>query len=451
MKNLNKIFSVIILSIAIIPTKLTVSYAETLQEAVEKVLVSHDRVLAAKADFAASNNRVSEMVANSWAPQFDLTTHIGREAQSNQAGGANTDLVSREMDLKLTQRVLDWGKATADIAASRFSAEQMADGLEIAKQAMILDTVSAFINLLRTQQMVDYAQESINNIKRQGEVEDARVALGKGYSSDVLQVKTQLAGAMARLVQSRGLWLQAKNHIRAVFLRDPAEVVVLEAAPPDFALLPKSAEEAIAIAITANPTGKQLANLTNMLESQIKSLKKSTFYPIVNAILEHKMKDGVSGVAEFERETFGKFEISFPFNLGFSGVEAIRAARKDVEAARKRHNDFLLQITELTNSAWDNLETAKANAVLLNDQADLAAKFLELAREERKLDKRTLLDVLNGETALINSKSDAASAEADVKIAYYTLVQTMGALTIETLAAPATLPSASFKAATAKE
>ncbi len=116
--------------------------------------------------------------------------------------------------------------------------------------------------------------------------------------------------------------------------------------------------------------------------------------------------------------------------MGLSGLDTIRAAGKDTEAAKRRYGDMLLMIEEQARSAWSNLHTARSNAALLNSQADLAEKFLELAREERKLDKRTLLDVLNGETALINARSDAASAEADVKIAFYTLMQTMGALNL---------------------
>jgi len=51
-----------------------------------------------------------------------------------------------------------------------------------------------------------------------------------------------------------------------------------------------------------------------------------------------------------------------------------------------------------------------------------------LAREERKLDKRSLLDVLSGEVALINAKSDAVSAETDIAISVVTLLDAMGVL-----------------------
>jgi len=81
-----------------------------------------------------------------------------------------------------------------------------------------------------------------------------------------------------------------------------------------------------------------------------------------------------------------------------------------------------------TRNAWQQLKTTRESAKLLKNQARIAAAFLELAREERKLDKRSLLDVLSGEVALINAKSDAVSAETDIAISVVTLLDAMGVL-----------------------
>ena len=56
------------------------------------------------------------------------------------------------------------------------------------------------------------------------------------------------------------------------------------------------------------------------------------------------------------------------------------------------------------------------------------ARFLELARKERALGSRTLLDVLNGETSLLNAQSDAISAEIDVLLSGYAVLQSVGQL-----------------------
>ena len=107
--------------------------------------------------------------------------------------------------------------------------------------------------------------------------------------------------------------------------------------------------------------------------------------------------------------------------------------------------DLQDQIEEQARDAWSNLQTARENAKLLRNLADIAAEFLGLARKERQLGKRSLIDVLAGETNLINSQSDAASAESDVIIASISLLSVMGQLGAEVMsvvdARPASIPS----------
>ena len=99
------------------------------------------------------------------------------------------------------------------------------------------------------------------------------------------------------------------------------------------------------------------------------------------------------------------------------------------------------QIEEQARHAWSNLQTARENAALLRNQANISAEFLELARKERQLGKRSLIDVLSGETNLINAQSDAASAESDVVIAGLTLLSVMGQLGAEVVSVVDAKPS----------
>ena len=113
----------------------------------------------------------------------------------------------------------------------------------------------------------------------------------------------------------------------------------------------------------------------------------------------------------------------------------------DSTAAARRVSDLQDQIEEQARNAWSNLQTARENAALLRNQANISAEFLELARKERQLGKRSLIDVLSGETNLINAQSDAASAESDVVIAGLTLLSVMGQLGAEVVSVVDAKPS----------
>ena len=90
-------------------------------------------------------------------------------------------------------------------------------------------------------------------------------------------------------------------------------------------------------------------------------------------------------------------------------------------------------IKQMVRTTWDGLDTAQKNAQFLTNQARISGEFLELARKERKAGNRTLLDVLGGETALINAQADAIAAKIEVLINSYTLLSLMGGLTLDTI------------------
>lgn len=71
------------------------------------------------------------------------------------------------------------------------------------------------------------------------------------------------------------------------------------------------------------------------------------------------------------------------------------------------------------------------DAAHLHNQANIAAEFLDLARKERDLGRRSLIDVLSAETALINASSDAASADTDIALSVYKILNVMGKLTLD--------------------
>ena len=64
----------------------------------------------------------------------------------------------------------------------------------------------------------------------------------------------------------------------------------------------------------------------------------------------------------------------------------------------------------------------------MRNQADLAAEFLTLARKERKLGKRSLIEILAMETALANARADTVKAENDLAVSAWTLLAVMGTL-----------------------
>ncbi|MGE4219891.1 MAG: TolC family protein [Alphaproteobacteria bacterium] len=390
------------------------------------LIQEHDRVAAARAGVDAAEQR-ARSAWGGWYPEFEATHGFGREKQQKPTA-EDTNTSFGETNLRLTQLLWDFGATNSVIEKARLQLEGARARLLQARQAVVLEGVTAFLNVRRSVEVRDFARQSEENIRRQTGLEEARVEQGAGLSTDVLQAKTQLAGAQARHIQTEGAVIQALNRYRAVFGYEPTDIKNLETVPLPAALLPDTLEHAIALALQANPD-IQLARIdATIADESINETESREFAPTLQAIGEHNRKRNVAGTIGKQNESIAKVELRWQFNLGLTAINTLRASQADHVAAARTVQDVARRVEEATRNAWQQFDTARRTAESLNLQAQIAGAFLDLARQERTLGQRSLIDVLQGETSLINAQSDAVSAETDVLIAAYNLLGVLGQL-----------------------
>ena len=92
------------------------------------------------------------------------------------------------------------------------------------KNDILLRALTAYLRVIQSRESVKFAKQSVENIKKQTELEDAAVSAGGGLTSDVLQAKTQLAGAQARQIQFEGVLDAAKHEFVYVFETFPRDL-----------------------------------------------------------------------------------------------------------------------------------------------------------------------------------------------------------------------------------
>jgi TolC family type I secretion outer membrane protein len=400
---------------------------ETLKGSLQALVKSHKRILAARADFNKSNED-AEAAWKDWHPNFSATANIGYEKQVKPPGSVDTDMVPRNLDLSVTQKIWDFGATNANIRSAKLTAEKSSLVLTSTVQSVMLEGIQAHFNIIRATKLVEFAESSAANIKRQAELENARVQRGSGLSTDVLQAKTQLAGAESRTIELKGNLKKTLNRYQNVFGYAPKDGNKLKEPRLPLELLPTSITEAVEEAQRGNP---QLAS--TQIDSFIsrettRSTRASSFFPTIEAAAESNFKQDAAGTVGSKQERLIKLEATYDLSLGMTAINTLRGTKQDYVSKSNTYAHTRDSIAEQARNAWDDLDTFRAKAELKHNQANIAAEFLELARRERQLGNRSLIDVLAGETALINASSDAASADTDVAIAVFTLLTVLGKL-----------------------
>ena len=402
-----------------------------LKAALKSVLNNHKTVLATKNDIKAAELRVKQSKGG-FFPSLDVTANYGHENIIKYGPGNNTQLMARDATAKLTQTITDFGLTKSTVKTSRLSLKQTQATETQIKNDILLRAITAYLRVIQSRESVRYAIQSVANIKKQTELEDAAVTAGGGLTSDVLQAKTQLAGAQARLIQFEGVLATSRHEFEYVFNSFPDDLNTLVLLKSVFDKLPNTLEEAEEITMKNNPS-LIAARITEDIGKEAINTAKSSLYPTVKGIVSHSEKQDFGGVVGFKRETSAKLDFAYPLNLSLSEYAGKNAAVESYIATSTRIRDQEDMIKQMLRTTWDGLKTAQQNAQFLTNQARISGEFLELARQERQAGNRTLLDVLGGETALINAQADAIAAKIEVLINSYTLMSLMGGLSIESI------------------
>lgn len=406
--------------------------SHNLRSHLERLLDEHERIRSFAKRVQSAESLADQVLAR-YYPSLDLSADAGRERIDKEFGD---DTVDNRYDagIRLTQLLTDFGATTGAIKKAALQLTRAKSQLESVQQEVLLDGLKAYINVLRARERLNYALRSEERIKDLTGIEEILVAKGAGLSSDVLQAKSQLAGARALRVRSRGELEVALNRFKAVFHYRPGKKKIksFSPAPSPKNLIPNELLTAVDLALKSNPQLEMTRLDVNIADKDI-TIRRASFFPRLNLFAEARTKENDEGVEGYRNEASAGVELRYNLFRGGGDLAAVQSAQANKSAASNQLQDAGRLVEEQVRNAWDNLNTMRRNAALLEDQAAIVREFLELAKRERKMGTRSLLDVLNGEVNYINALSSTVAAQKDTKIAAYTLLFAMGQLRLDVL------------------
>ena len=384
----------------------------------EEIKNFKSQVERAKADYSQSKGL--------YYPTMDLIGDGGRESIDKEYS-ADTTENRYYVSLMAKQLITDFGKTQDTIARSGIFLDQAKTRLEATRQQLMLEGIIAYINVVKTIQRLKSARQSEARIKELTGIEKTLVKKGAGLSSDVLQARSQLAGAMALRVFAEGELNLAKNRFQAVFFHflTNEEISQLKDIEFPYKKIPLELENAITIAQKQNPELLITIYDTQITKKNI-DIAKAAFYPQFNLFAEALTKDNDDGVKGYSNELSAGVEFRYNIFSGGSDSAALKSALASKKSASYHTRYVKKIIKEQVSNSWDQLTTLNQRSELLEQQADIVKNFLMLAKKERKMGTRSLLDVLTGEVNYINSIATAIATRQDTKLAAYNLLFAMG-------------------------
>lgn len=413
--------------------------AETLTDALVKAYTTNPQLLSERAQLrqldegvpqALSGWRPTVQVDSSYSQSWTYTTY-NNDAVDDSNSHATPYGFTGSINQPVFQgfrTVAQTDQAEALIRAGRAQLIQI-------EQDVLLDTVSAFMQVVRDQAVLELRINNERVLRRQLQATRDRFEVGELTRTDVAQAESRLSRAVAQRIEAEGSLASSRAEYVAVVGEMPTGLEQ----PQPLSDLPTSREETINLALAHAPGVRAaIANLQAARHGV--DINMSALLPSVSVQLSQAYNfDQASGTAGLNADsnalTF-RAQMTVPLYQGGAEYSQVREAKQAVAQYVQDLDETRRTSVQAATQAWEALLTAQASIASIEDEIAAASIALEGVREESLVGSRTVLDVLNAEQELLNAQVSLVRAETEEVVAAYTLASSIGRLTARDLGLP---------------
>jgi outer membrane protein len=412
--------------------------AETLTDALiaayrNSNLLDQNRAVlrAADEDFATAVSSLRPVIAYTaqagWV-RSDAKTPLGRTVVEG---------TSASLTLSAEMVLFDFGRNRLGIEIARSSVLATRQALVQVEQQVLLAAVRAYVEVKVAGELVVNQQSNVRLITEELRAAEARFEVGESTRTDVAIAEARLAGSRASLASAEGSLLVARENYKAATGAYPGNLAALPALPA----LPRTLEEAQAVARTTSPAIRQAQILVTLSEQQV-ALAEAQRLPTIGGGVSLRTDD----------EGLDSQSIGLTMNQTLYAGGRLSSLQRQAIAGKDRANATLMQtaveVMEAVGIAWANLQVQAASIAATEEQVTAAQTAFDGVRQEAEVGSRTTLDVLDAEQELLDARNDRLRAQALRYLGVYQVLATMGLLTVDhlQLGIPTYDPEAYFNA-----
>lgn len=395
--------------------------AETLVELLPEYFKNSDKLRKAEADVVAAQER-GKAAYGAWYPSLKAVAWTGRQHISS------TNHHPKELDLTLTQLVYDFGSTSSKIEATRLQATQAELALIAAHQAGLLEAAVAYVDLVSAHEKRKNAILLEKNSAEEVELEKKRVQQAASTSIEVDKKMTlKHTATFMRLKEDLGFDV-AMNKFRAVFKRDPENLATF--AFPDMPQdsIPETLDATVEYVLEHNPTLQATFLNTAIAREGITSARAEGFFPKVEMIADHKMKNEVDTTPGNVKDTVFKGQVTWPLNLGLTAINTLKAAEASSASAGSSFADEKTKLIEQIRNSWDAIKSLKEVLVETPRSLETSRGLIKKLKDKLSRQEVEKTEVLLAENEYVKMVNIHVDFKAIGIRAAYTMLAAMGKL-----------------------
>lgn len=408
-------------------TSLTnVASAMDLQNAVQTAVATNPDILETTANRRARDQEYRGS-QGAFLPSLSLSGEIGAQRldRPNSFTRNNNDQwrTRKQLSVNVEQLIFDGFGSVNEIYRQAARVDGAALRVLERSEAVALDAVEAYIDVIRHTAILSQARLNVNKHRSiMGEVRQ-RFEGGETGAADLSQAQERVAATEIIVADIQKALLETIAKFERVVGEKPMQL-----APALPASVPSGpVSRLVDSAATQHPQIQAALADVDAVKYEYETTK-SAYMPRVSLLGSASVGDDLDGVEGRNNEYSGK--LAFTWNLYNGGKDRARQleyAEKLTETS-VRVDRVRRDIKEAIERSWAAVQTGTDKIRAIQNQVAANTKVVDGYRQEYDIGERTLLDVLNAENALFNSKIDLISARSIYAFSTYQLRGTTGDL-----------------------
>ena len=412
------------------PLLIDVARAQTLEEALVLGYLSNPTLLGERARLRAIDEGAAQ-ASTGWRPNLSLGgsysyTETRDELKNGETSKGDQSPFGGELNLR--QNIFQGGQTLNNVLGAEQQSAAGRARLDGVEQRVFLEIITAYFNVVTARDVVELGNSRVRLLRRQLRAAEDRFDVGEITRTDVAQAQARLARSRSDLSQNEYELVNAEVEYTRVVGQPPD---VLERAPvlPE---LPATQEESLALALDHSPELRAAKSAARAAGYGV-SAAKGAFLPSLDISGQYQYSQPDSPLLDRSDVISVMARVTMPLYQGGSISSRVRealagesAARMDVVASgRKLHADV--------RDAWEGLRSVRAR--IKADETQVTANEIAFDGIERETQAglRTVLDVLDAEQELFDSRVSLTRTRRDEFIAAYRLLQVLGRMGAEDL------------------
>lgn len=404
-------------------------HAEDLRSALAATYASNPTLMGAREQLRASDAGVPLARADG-LPSLNATASETEYVRQNPASTTNLPrMVSVTGTLSVP--LYSGGAVKNAIMAADTRVIAGRNDLRATEASVFTQAVTAYLDVIRTESIVRLNKAQVQTLVTNLKATSDRFQIGDVTKTDVAQSQSRLAVAQGNLRSAEASLVQARETYIQIVGHEAGEL----APPPPLPSLPTAPEDAVGIALDANPD-LAAARERSKAAGFDSDVAKAVRLPKLTAFADAGYTDylgslslrGFFGIPITQSATTADVGIRATIPLYQGGRPSAQIKQAQAREGQAMDNEIATerQVIASVRASFSNYRAA--NEIITASQTAVEAAELSLrgVKAENSVGNRTVLDILNAEQELVNAQVQLVTARRNAYVAGFSLLSAMG-------------------------